>query len=82
MPISYTKLAIVLLRIQGLILTLQAIPIITMTVIAFTTIDGIGRSSNYILASFLQLVIKLILYIAAVPLATGAVSFLDRKKEE
>jgi hypothetical protein len=81
MNLSYTKLGILLLRVQGVILILHAIPGITMAVIAMLSVEDFGRSSSYILGTFLQPVIGLILYLAAVPIASRAVGFLDRRNE-
>jgi hypothetical protein len=82
MPFSYTKLAILLLRIQGVIVILQSIPGITMSFIALLTVDGMGRSQTYMWATFLQPIIGIILYTAAIPLAGRAVAFLDRGIKE
>lgn len=79
MTFSYTKLAILLLRVEGIILILEAIPGIAMALIAIINIDGMGHESSYMLATFLQPVIGLGICLSASPLATRTVSFLDRE---
>ncbi len=82
MPFSYTKLAILLLRIQGVILILQSLPGMTMSLIALLTVEGMGRTQSYMWATFLQPVIGIILYVVAIPLAERAAGFLDRIRKE
>ncbi len=81
MSFSYTKLAILLLRIQGVITILHSIPSVTSALISILSRDDVMKHSNFMLGYFFQPLIGLILYLFAVPLATRAVGFLESRNQ-
>ncbi len=84
MNLSYTKLAILLLRVQGLITIVASIPSVTSTLISILTRGDEFRKFDYSYqwGFFLQPIIGIIIFIFAVPLASKAAGFLDSAQNE
>ncbi len=80
MKFSYTRLGVLLLRIQSIIMILNSVSSVSMSYffeIQRRTLDERFRPEGQFLISLIYPVIGILIYLFAVPLAQRAVGFLD-----
>ena len=81
MNLNYTRLGVLLLRIQGVILVAQSIPRLAMaipTLFQSAKFSKLGVLNHDIFILF-QPIIGVLLFVFSIPIAQKAVGFLDQK---